>query len=85
MKPTRASLDNFWPRYGDNNIKTVLAWSENEQEYKINARYIMLQMSVIVREISPDEIEAIFDMCISMFITRSGSISTHDCCLGYLL
>lgn len=85
IESTRTSLDNFWPMYGDNNIKTVLVWSGNKQEYKINTRYIMLQMSLNVRGISLNEIEAIFDACVPTFITCFGSVSTHDCCLGYLL
>ena len=85
VEPTRASLNNFLPMYGDNNIKIVLVWSGNEQKYKINAWYIMLQMSLIMRGISLDEFETIFDACISMFITCSGSVSAHDCSLIYLL
>lgn len=45
----------------------------------------MLQMSLIVRGISPDEVKAIFDAYAFMFFTRSGSVSAHDRCLGYLL
>ena len=42
-------------------------------------------MSLIVCGISLDEVKAIFDACVPTFITRSGSVSAHDCCLGYLL
>ena len=85
VEPMHASLDNFWLSYGDNNIKTVLAWSGNEQEYKINVWYIMLQMSLIVRGIFLDKVEAIFDTCVPTFITCSSSVSAHDHCLRHLL
>lgn len=32
VEPMHASLNNFWPTYRNNNIKTVLAWLGNEQE-----------------------------------------------------
>lgn len=42
VEPIYISLNNFWLTYKDNNIKALLAWSRNEQKYKINVQYIEL-------------------------------------------
>lgn len=85
VKPSQASVDNFWAEYGNTQTRTVLAWSGNEQEFEINAQYFILRMNLIVRGISPNKAEAIFMACIPTFVTRSSSDAAKAHCLGILV
>lgn len=56
----RASVDEFWPTYGDSYAGAALLFAANEDEFRMNSRYFVLRLNFIVRGISKDEAECVF-------------------------
>ena len=77
--------NEFWPAFRDRLFGSALTMAANEDKYKINAQYLLLQLNFIVQGISKDEAELIFYALEFSFMKRPGAKAVKARCFSAFL
>lgn len=69
----RASVEEFWPIYGDSHVAAALFFAASKDEFKMNSQYFVFRLNFIIHWISKNEAECMFSLLKSAFIKRPES------------